>query len=348
MSVGSPALGAYTLVLTSLNVRLVYRRARMTMHESSYAVAKALISLQQTPLELTRDERLLAFIPVNDQWKRETINRHNRSNAVLITTGTCIVWAVITFFFALVDSFVSLNAFNAASESISVGTLWLWLLCLVIGWLWVPTFTVGELKSTLHLTNMKAAEKAVMNIRKAKKAANKAIKSAKTKMRIGGEISLVVEEADGGPTQEDTDPLPSPSPHQISAASLQLPPESQQGHGYPSINVNPTTNQDAASVSHSATGNSVAKSSIHPGTDRLLIPMDNPDPLYRDEFRPSATFNYSRVMRYLVLVDDVWKALDRLAREKDEVRIRKKSGIRGYLIGCCFSTEEAAGLPVRL
>ena len=333
MSVGSPALAAYTLVLTSLNVRLVYRRARMTMHESSYAVARALISLQQTPLELTRDERLLAFIPVNDQWKREIINRHNRSNTASIQTGTCIIWAVITFFFALVDSFVSLSSVNSAAESISVGTLWLWLLCLVVGWSWVPTFTVDELKSTLRLTNLKAAEKAVMNIRKARKAANKTIKSAKTKIndrfprRIGGPIPRVVEEVDRESTQEDTSPQPSPGSHRISAVSLRPPPESQQSHSYPSIGVNPTANQDAASVTQSAAGNSIAKSSIHPGTDRLLIPMASLDPLHRDEFRPSATFNYSRIMRYLVLVDDVWKALDKLAREKDEVRIRKNSGI---------------------
>ena len=293
------------------------------MHESSYAVARALISLQQTPLELTRDERLLAFIPVNDQWRREIINRHNRSNAVSIETGTCILWAVITFFFALVDSFVSLNSVNSASESISVGTLWVWLLCLVIGWLWVPTFTVGELRSTLRLANLKAAEKAVMNIRRARRAANKAINAAKTKIndrlpkRIGDPIPRIVEEVDGRLAQEGT------NRHQISTASLQLPPESQQGDGYPSLDVNPTTNQDVASVTHSATGDSTAKSSIHPGADRLLIPMVNLGPLHRDELRPSATFNYSRVMRYLVLVDDVWRVLDRLAREKNEVSDRK-------------------------
>jgi len=127
-----------------------------------------------------------------------------------------------------------------------------------------------------------------------------------------------VEEVEGGPNQEDTSSLPGPSRHRLSAVSLQPPTESQQGHGYPSIGVNPTTNQDVASVTHSAAGNSVAKNSIHPETDRLLIPMVYHNPLHRDEFRPSATFNYSRVMWYLTLVDDVWKALDRLAREKDE------------------------------
>ena len=332
MSVGSPALAAYSLILTSLNVRLVYRRARRTIHESSYHVARALISLQQTPLELTQDERLLAFVPVNDQWRREIINRHNRGNAVSIATGTCIIWAIITWLFALVDSFVSLSSINTASESISVGVLWLWLLCLVIGWRWVPTFTIGELKSTLRLANLKAAERAAMSIRKARKATNKAINSAKMKInnrfpkRVGGSVPRIVEEdekVEGGSTQECTNPLPSPSRHKLSTVSPHLPPESQQGRGYLSIGANPTTNQDAASVAHSVTGHSIVHSSIHPETDRLLIPKEDLGSLHRDEFRPSATFNYARVMRYLVLVDDVWKALDRLVREKDEVGVRK-------------------------
>ena len=48
-----------------------------------------------------------------------------------------------------------------------------------------------------------------------------------------------------------------------------------------------------------------------PGTgNRLFIPKDNIGFLYGNEFRHPATFNYSRIMWYLELVDDVIRALD--------------------------------------
>jgi len=45
---------------------------------------------------------------------------------------------------------------------------------------------------------------------------------------------------------------------------------------------------------------------------KVLIRQEQPDlrTLHRDELRLPATFNYSRVMRYLVLVDDVFTALE--------------------------------------
>jgi hypothetical protein len=67
-----------------------------------------------------------------------------------------------------------------------------------------------------------------------------------------------------------------------------------------------------------------AQSSIHPETDRLLIPKDEFSSLNRDELRLAATFNYSRIMRYFVLVDDVLRALDKLAREKEEVGLSRQ------------------------
>ena len=155
MSVGSPALAAYSLMFTSLNARSVYRRARRIDHKSKVAVARALIPLQQIPLKLTNDERLLAFIPINNQWSREIIDRlDRRRGARQIATGAPIAWASLVFLLTLVDSFASSDDFSAGgSKDISLDTLWLWSPCLVIGWLWVPTFTGGELRSVIHRRN---------------------------------------------------------------------------------------------------------------------------------------------------------------------------------------------------
>jgi hypothetical protein len=353
--VGSPALAAYSLVLTALNARLVYHGAQRIKHESKNAVARALISLQQTPLELTKDERLLAFIPINDQWRREIVDRLNRRNAWSIATGSSAAWVVIAFVFTLTDSFISLQAFGGGSNGLAVGTLWLWLLCLVIGWLWVPTFTRGELKSAIGHANQKAAKKAAKRIRQK---AGKVYSSARAKItgprRIpipGGPKKAAVDplpgvrEEDGnvevesiqevtisvGPLAEKkSNPVPHLTPYQ-STASFRVP-ESQHDHEHLSVSTNPTANHSVASLPYSTAIHSIAaQSSIHPEKDRLLIPRDAFGSLNRDELRLAATFNYSRVMRYLVLVDDVLRALDKHTRGKDEVSPRENVNLEGYL-----------------
>ena len=341
MSLGSPALAAYSLILTSLSARLVYHRAKSIKHKSKGDVARALISLQQTPLELTKDERLLAFIPVNDRWRQEIAERLNRRNAWSLATGSSVAWVVISFVFTLIDSFVSLdNTVDNISEGHAVGTLWLWLLCLAIGWLWVPIFSSSELKTALNYANHHAVKKAAKKLRQAKESTRKAMGSAKTKLvgkvpkRLGGSknptggtITVVAEEDEKAQSiQEDTkhleeetdqrtNPLPNLSHHQ-STASLQTHPESQQDHDHLTVTANPNVNRSAVSMAHST------QPSINPETDELFIPQKLTS-LNRDEHRLSATFNYSRIMRYLALVDDVFNALDKLAKEK-EVSVSKR------------------------
>ena len=56
--------------------------------------------------------------------------------------------------------------------------------------------------------------------------------------------------------------------------------------------------------------------------DELLVSKDSGS-LNRDESRRTVTFNYARVIRYLVLVEDVSRMFDKLFREKDVVSISK-------------------------
>ena len=339
---GSPALAAYSLALTSLNARSVYRRARRIKHESKTAVARALIVLQQTPLELTKDERLLAFIPINDQWRLEIVDRLSRRNAWPIVTGPPILWVVFAFGLTLSDSFISLdNSTNGAYSGHAVGTLWLWLLCLVIGWLWVPTFTCGELSSAVGHANRGAAKKAAKRIKQKVVRAPGSIE-AKITSRLPEGMSILkglrkpvvnlpqvpeenenervgegsIQEVDIRPVGQEAEPrvspLPSPAHHRSTTISSQSATESQQGHGRLSVNTNSIANRGAT------------QSENHHGSDRLLIPKDELGSLNRDELRLSAMFNYSRTMRYLVLVDDVLRALEKIADEEDEVGFSRR------------------------
>ena len=254
---GSPALAAYSLILSSLNVRVVFRRLKHIRHKSKTGAAHALSSLQQIPLELTRDQKILATVPSDDQWEREIIERFDKRNSWSVATGTSVSWVVIAFIFTLIDSFVSLNGSSEPSEGLEVGILWLWLLCLVIGWLWVPTFTCRELRRAVGHANRQASER--------------------TDQRFNDDAGKADEKA---PLDDQSIPLSPRSLTRNSAALSQL---------------------------------------VYPTKANLFIHKDRVSSLNRDELRLSATFNYSRVIRYLALVDDVSKALGKLTHGKDGV-----------------------------
>jgi len=286
MSVGSPALAAYSLVLTSLNTRSVYRRASRVSHGSRTAVTNALISLQQTSFELTTDERLLAFIPINDQWKWEVAGRLNRRNTWSLATGPSVAWVSIAFLFAIVGSFLSLNPADDSYEGHALGTLWLWLPCLAIGWMWVPTFSSAELKVASGY--QRAAKGATKRLKTTGEAAKRFLNPARRKT-----VNKPAQGAENQGNPRDAGKEPDWS-----------------------VNLGTNPNQSVVSLARSA------QDQMDPEMDQLLISKDLGS-LNRDEHRLSATFNYSRIMRYLVLVDDVLTALDRLTRGRDEVGLSR-------------------------
>ena len=157
MSVGSPALATYSLMVTSLNVRMVYNKANLLKHKEKADVARVLVALQQIPLELTTDSRLLASIPVDDKWRHEILERLSRRNAWSPTTAVSVAWAIIAFVFTIIDAFLSLeDPDSGVLEGLPVSTLWLWLPCLVIGWSWFPNSSPKEIDAALHYSNRKA------------------------------------------------------------------------------------------------------------------------------------------------------------------------------------------------
>ena len=254
-------------------------------------MARALISLQQIPLRLTQDERLHPFIPITDRWREDIGDPLNRRHVWPIAIGSSVTWVTIAFVFTFINSFVSLDTSpDGGSENLAVGILWLWFLCLVIGWLWVPAFTC------------KPPERRV-----------KAEGAPKDTKPVGQESELGV------------NPFPNPT-HPQPTISFQSPTESRLDHAQIGVSENSTANSSFVSLPRSDTIRPIpSQSSIHLKTDRLLIDISNNlGALNRDERRLAATFNYSRVIRHSVLVDDVLRVLDKLTRENDQVGSSRK------------------------
>jgi hypothetical protein len=299
-------------------------------------VAAALTSLQQAPLELTKDEHLLALIPIDDQWRREIEERLNPRNIWSIKASLFVGWVLIPFFFTVISSFGG-NSY----EGHALATLWLGLPCLVIGWSWVPIFESGELKSALDLAN-EHAEAAARKPRQARATTREAMVKAKTpnrppnsilprsKKRVASLVPEVNEENEkvevesiqeniehaGEEIYQNTAPPSNPTQHQPTVP-FQSPPESQQSHDYLTVSANPIATQSTVSIARST------QTSINPETDELFI-LQKSTLLNRDQRRLSATFNYSRILGYLAFVDDVFRALNVFTRERVEVGFSRK------------------------
>ena len=326
MSLGSPALAAYSLVLTSLNARSVYCRVKASRSRHKKSVKEALISIQQTSLELTKDDRLLEFIQDNHRWREEIGGRLSRRGTWSLATATSVAWVVVSFLLTLVDSFVSLNEpVDNTAEGHAVGSIWLWLLCLVVGWMWVPVFDSNEIRTALDFANQQALKKATKKLKRTAEVTRIFLNRARERL-----ANRPVQEVENRENPEDARQEPS-APQDVAnpEKDQSLTSKSQGNPG----DVGPKSDQNANSdpsgrkgtdrVDSILVGSPVLQDQIDPEADELLISKDLGS-LNRDERRLSATFNYSRTMRYLVLVDDVLKALDKVARREYEVGISSK------------------------
>ncbi|EGN91772.1 hypothetical protein SERLA73DRAFT_118209 [Serpula lacrymans var. lacrymans S7.3] len=137
LTVGSPTLAGYSLIITVLNSRWIIRRFEVIDYPNADFAVRILISLQQAPLRVTSEDSLLAslvVLPENDEWWSELAQLIDYTHTWSLSAATSIIWVVIAYLFTVVDSLENLDA-NINSNGQAVGSVWLWLLSIVIGWL---------------------------------------------------------------------------------------------------------------------------------------------------------------------------------------------------------------------
>ena len=158
LTVGSPTLAAFSLVLTALNTRWANDRFSAIQYPNSRNAVKALIYLQQVPLRLTTTDGLLpslVVLPENDDWWESLVDRLEQTHTWTIAAATSIIWVIVAFAFTIVDSFMNLGN-NINSNGQGVGSLWLWLVPIVVGWLWIPVCSHDKLKTAIDKANQLA------------------------------------------------------------------------------------------------------------------------------------------------------------------------------------------------
>ena len=150
LAVGSPVLAAYSLGLTVLNGRWINRRMKLHSPEKSDEIEKfrlvgrILTNLQQVPITPSHMHDLHSL--TLDSWKA----LHHQIEYPLTwsyVASSSIAWVLIAYIFTVIDSFAG-NIFESIeTNGQGVGSLWLWLLPLVVAWLKLsPKSDVGPLR----------------------------------------------------------------------------------------------------------------------------------------------------------------------------------------------------------
>jgi hypothetical protein len=140
LTLGSPTLAAYSLALTVLNGRWIAQLFSNYRYPNAGNAVRILSSLQQSPLRVDTDDALLAsliMLPQNDEWWAELVIWLNYTHTWSISAATSIAWVIIAYVFTIIDYFSQgvQDATSINSNGGSIGSLWLWLLPIVVGWL---------------------------------------------------------------------------------------------------------------------------------------------------------------------------------------------------------------------
>ncbi|KAI0033218.1 hypothetical protein K488DRAFT_78028 [Vararia minispora EC-137] len=139
LTVGSPALAAYSLILTILNGKWVSRRLSGIRYPNVHYIWRVLNSLQQSSLNIDDSEGMLAslvILPENDEWWEEMAHGLDYTQTWSPSTISQIAWVFIAYLFTVIVSFLDTpDSVTANSNGQGVGSGFLWLLPIVIGWL---------------------------------------------------------------------------------------------------------------------------------------------------------------------------------------------------------------------
>lgn len=136
LAVGSPTMAAYSLAITVLNSRWIKHRFDAVRYRNAGLAVKILPNLQYSPVRVHCTTFLLSSLIIlreNDGWWSELNQRIHYKRTWSIAAAASIIWVVIAYAFTVILSIGNLKS-QVGSNGQSVGTVWLWLIPVVVGW----------------------------------------------------------------------------------------------------------------------------------------------------------------------------------------------------------------------
>lgn len=137
LTIGSPVLAGYSMILTILNANWISRRFDTISFPNTKDAVRILISLQQHPLRITHEGPLLSslvVLPQNDDWWPTIADCLDYVHTWSIASVTSIAWVVVAYLLTVASSLSDVPS-NINSNGQGTGSVWLWLIPIVIGWL---------------------------------------------------------------------------------------------------------------------------------------------------------------------------------------------------------------------
>jgi len=138
LTVGSPALAGYSLLITLLNSRWINRKFSLSVdYPNSRFAVSILSSLQQVPLRLHPDRAYFPSLivhPENDFWWKCFSGFVDYTHTWSIASATSIAWVIVAYILTAANSLSDVDA-DVQSNGEATGSMWLWLIPIVVGWL---------------------------------------------------------------------------------------------------------------------------------------------------------------------------------------------------------------------
>lgn len=158
LAVGSPALATYSLTITILN-RYSLRTRWHSLHQTALsravhdkytdfrtrlkAIQYLLQEAQQVPLRASQERGWLSSLivgPKNQAWWRNVQRRLSRTRrGVTFSLVAQITAAAVAWLFTVSNGFIEGRGDRLVANQLGSGTLWLWLIPIIMGWITVGT-----------------------------------------------------------------------------------------------------------------------------------------------------------------------------------------------------------------
>lgn len=160
LALGSPALVAYSLALTILNTRRINQKFRQIREDSQTlhrplqiraikAARFILIEMQHVPIRIYngrgREIAQLIVHPSNWVWwcsleQKLLITKRKWTYSLYAQVG----WVCISQLLAIIDFFTSASSNSTIGIGLAINSLWLWMIPIVLGWVYVGNQTSAE------------------------------------------------------------------------------------------------------------------------------------------------------------------------------------------------------------
>jgi hypothetical protein len=142
LAVGSPVLASFSLVMTVLNRKWITgalnRNVTEALEERAALAARILNYFQQVPIYVQLEGKALQYLVSsthNSKWWKDLHDQLRYPQTWSNIAISTMLWVFLAYVFTVIDSFTGDIQSSLEINGQGIGTLWLWLLPIVLAWL---------------------------------------------------------------------------------------------------------------------------------------------------------------------------------------------------------------------